>query len=538
MRFRGLLYDRFGRPRLVPAALVAFALSLAIVLGAMRLLTPPLTEEGTARALIAQGKAGEAEAIYARRLKEQPSVPRLLALFEAHRAASALSKFHRHPIGDDDAFSAPAPISSSRPMSDAELDAIVDALPPDVALIGHYLRGDEDAKAAITLGAEAEPPLPWANHLLAGKARAADDDEEAARRYLREGLAFPERSEDIDFAIAIWIDAGAWDSVRDEMADPRVAAALGPQNRYEYSVHEADWRGAFRAFLPMWRDRFHGSGLWLSAVAALAWGFFCARLGRAGDRPLFRIPLYLVAFALGVLSIVPTVALISIEESKLHLVETGDLARDAIVCVFGVGLREEASKLLLFSLLLPILRRWGDKLDVLACGAMVGLGFAAEENLGYFSEYDLHSALARFLTANFLHMAMTGTLASALDDFVRDGERHGRSFFQTSLLVVGLHGAYDLLIGHEEIGGGYMAMIVFVVLTKMFLDAIEVARKKADRGLTPVHAFVVALAVVTGASMAHAIGVVGPAAAPLVMASGLLGEAIMVFVFVRIFSVL
>ena len=36
------------------------------------------------------------------------------------------------------------------------------------------------------------------------------------------------------------------------------------------------------------------------------------------------------------------------------------------IFVFGVGLREEASKLLLFVPLLPLLRRWGDRLDVLA----------------------------------------------------------------------------------------------------------------------------------------------------------------------------
>ena len=171
------------------------------------------------------------------------------------------------------------------------------------------------------------------------------------------------------------------------------------------------------------------------------------------SRMLSLIHIYLTAFVLGVLSIVPTVLLITVEETKLHLVETGEAARDVLFFVFGVGLREEGSKLLLFAALLPALRRWGDKLDVLVCGALVGLGFAAEENLGYLASGDLHTGLGRFLTANFFHMAMTGTLAAALDDFVASPEENAQELSRTALMVIGIHGAYDFLLSHQEYGG-------------------------------------------------------------------------------------
>jgi hypothetical protein len=282
----------------------------------------------------------------------------------------------------------------------------------------------------------------------------------------------------------------------------------------------------------------------MSAIAALGWGFFCARLGKLGQRVAFRLPMYVVAFALGVASVLPTVFLIAIEEAKLRLVETGDPARDVLFFVFGVGLREEASKLLLFLPLLPILRRRGDKLDVLVCGALVGLGFAAEENLGYLAHENLHTGLGRFLTANFFHMALTGTLASALDDFVGDRERYAADFTRTSLFVVAIHGGYDFLLSHEEYGGTYLAMAAFVVLTRLFIGAVETARRGApratagiargrDRGITPLHAFVLAVAIVTGVSLAYAVMAVGPVGALLVMGGGLLGEAIIVYVFVR-----
>ena len=76
-------------------------------------------------------------------------------------------------------------------------------------------------------------------------------------------------------------------------------------------------------------------------------------------------------------------------------------------------------------------------------------------------------------------------------------------------------------------------MAAFVVLTKLFLDAVESARRRADRGITPLHAFIFAVAVVTGVSLAFATVAVGPKAAFVVMGSGLLGQAIIVYVFVR-----
>jgi hypothetical protein len=141
--------------------------------------------------------------------------------------------------------------------------------------------------------------------------------------------------------------------------------------------------------------------------------------------------------------------------------------------------------------------------------------------------------MGRFLTANFFHMALTGTLAAALDDLVTDTERHAQDFSQTLMMVIGMHGAYDFLIAHDEIGGGYLSGVILFLLGRAFLGAIDKARKRADRGLSPLHAFVFALAVVTGVSAVHATVAVGPGQAAIVMAEGLLGEALLVIAFVR-----
>ena len=167
-------------------------------------------------------------------------------------------------------------------------------------------------------------------------------------------------------------------------------------------------------------------------------------------------------------------------------------------------------------------------------GARAGLGFAAEENLGYLSSGDLHTGLGRFLTANFMHMAMTGTLAAAHDDIVAspEGERAGSSLARRSS-VIGMHGAYDFLPSHAEYGGSYFAMTVFFFLARLFLGALDRARRRVDRGFSLLHAFVFAAAVVTGVSAVHASITVGPLPAAAAMAEGLLGEAIIFIVFIR-----
>jgi RsiW-degrading membrane proteinase PrsW (M82 family) len=534
-----LLFHRHGEPRLLVPGIVGVFVAFVLALSLITFTNRPRTEEQRAESLLHSAKPAQAERIYARLVREHPTVPLVLRLLEAHDRARLLEKLlkAREDASSASAMGLPDP---EAPIAEGEIDRLLAELPEAMRPVAQFARGlagksiDPQVHREITEGAAREPPMPWANHLLAREAEQGVSYAEAAGFLEREGLAFPkERGEDLDAALQIWLKLDAWDTVRDKLADPRTSAIAGPDIKYRLAVHDQDWRSAIRWMPSVWAPTLGGTGIVMSGIAALGWAFFCARLGKLGLRPRFRLPMYVTAFVLGVASVLPTIFLIAVEEAKLRLVETGDPTRDILFFVFGVGLREEASKLLLFLPLLPILRRWGDKLDVLVCGAMVGLGFAAEENLNYLASENLHTGLGRFLTANFFHMALTGTLASALDDFVSDREKNASAFMRTSLFVVGIHGAYDFLISHEELGGAYLAMTCFVLLTRLFLQAVDTARRRADRGITPLHAFIFAVAVVTGVSLAYAVMAVGPAAALLVMGSGLLGEAIIVYVFVR-----
>lgn len=547
MRPRELFFTPSGHPRLLLPAIVIAVLTFAVGWGALRAVQGTLPDEERAATLSRTGKFALAEQLYVRVLRARPTVANAIALIENHERAR-LTKRARHGLGkdplDSDAPELPEdprdPHTDEAVMKDDTLDELLDKmLTPDVIQVTRYWRAvDQQAvpselREKIVEGATKEPPLPWYNHALAREAVRQHDLDEAAKRYEREGLAYPERHEDVDRALGIWMQNDAWDHVRTRMQDARVSSAADPMTRYQIAVHERDWKAAAKYLALGWRPRFTLPSLVMAAIAALAWGFFCARLGQLGHKPLRRTVFYLVAFVLGVLSVVPTVCLIAVEEAQLRLVATGDATRDILFYVFGVGLREEASKLLLFAPFLFVLRKWGDKLDVLVCGALVGLGFAAEENLGYLASGDLHTGLGRFLTANFLHMAMTAILATALDDFVQDREKNAAAFSRTTVMVVVMHGAYDFLLSHEEFGGSYFAMAVFFLLVRMFLTAVDHARRKADRGITLTQAFVISLAVVTGTSAVYAVAAVGPAHGAIVMTEGLLGVAILVYAFVR-----
>jgi RsiW-degrading membrane proteinase PrsW (M82 family) len=537
MRLHELLKTPRGEPRLFVPALIALVLTFVVGWVAMRAVQQTLPDEQRAASLARTSRFAAAEEIYVHLLRERPTVKLAIAMLDNHEQARARKRLRD---GNSGGLNGAAADRDEVVMTDETLDDLLEfQLPPDISLVARFWRAtDKEAvpsglREAIVVGAEQDPPLPWHNHALGREARRHHELDDAAKRYEREGLAFPERAEDIDHAVLLWIGAGAWDHVRERMQDARVATAAAPITKYQLAVHDRDWKAAARWLAMAWRPHLTASSLVMTGVAALAWGFFCARLGKLGERVRRRLPLYVFAFALGVLSVIPTACLIAVEEATLRLVETGDPMRDILFFVFGVGLREEASKLLLFLPLLPILRKWGDRLDVLVCGALVGLGFAAEENIDYLARGDLHTGLGRFLTANFLHMAMTAILAAALDDFVRDREKYAVEFSRTSLMVVGMHGAYDFLLSHEEYGGSYFAMAVFFVLVRMFLSAVDHARRKADRGLALTQAFTISLAVVTGTSAVYAVATVGAVQGALVMTEGLLGVAILVYAFVR-----
>jgi RsiW-degrading membrane proteinase PrsW (M82 family) len=523
------MFKQGGRSRaggVLALTLLALALTFALGLVADHLAGRLRSPQERARSLAYKGLYAEAERVYLDLARHRPaSLPAVVELLDNHE----LLLLARGPLFDE-----------------SEIDQLLVApdLPPDIALLGRWWRevtrqdgshvvgplGGLEDRAAVLSAADAEPPVPWANHLLGREAERDERDEQAAERFAREATAFDDRREDAERACGRWIEDGDWDRLRAALARPQFARQVGAGVRMQEAVRRRNWGGAARWFFPSQYEGATLGVLALALVSGLAWFAICAQMGFVGERPRLRGPLYLAAFVLGIASTYVALAVAILEHGAFGLAEKGEAAVDLIYFVVGVGLREELSKALLLLPLVPIIARWGRRREALACGALVGLGFAAEENLGYF-HMGLSTALSRFLTANFLHVSTTGLVAVAIDDYVRGREDRPGDLSRTLMLVIVAHGLYDFFLSSASVDrGSFLSMLVFVLLTRRFVDVL---RGLPGREGPLLRLFCVGLAVVAGTSFVYASARVGPEHAALALLDGALGVIIVVYVFVR-----
>lgn len=509
-------------------AIIAASFVVGIALDVISARTGSLDER--ARQLSARGSYLDAEALYWETLQAKGAdLPTLIALID-NRAALVESVMIGAMTGRS--------VAAHAVVSPDAFARLLDRndVAPDVRVLARFWAavqlgwGTPDEPAVRAL-ADALKPVRHANRLLGRAAALVEQLPEAATRFEKEGLSFPDDGAgDLSYALDIWIRLEAWDKVKARIDDPAWADVVGPRARRALAEHEKDWPAYL---LWLWPASFAGTRIWpigLAVVAGSLWFAIAASLGGAGVRPQ-RLVLYLFAFVLGIISIYPTLILITIEENLFNLRFTGEPVADAIYFVFGVGLREELCKFLLFLPLLPLLRRRGSRIEALICGAMVGLGFAAEENVSYFHRYDVTAALGRFLTANFLHMALTGLVGLAAYDADRRTGSGSIDLNTTFLFAVLIHGAYDFLLASPAVADySIFAMTVFVLLSQRFLR--EVLSSNATPPASTLRLFIVSIAILTGVSYIFATTLVGPWMAFQLIAVGVVGQAILIYMFV------
>ena len=228
------------------------------------------------------------------------------------------------------------------------------------------------------------------------------------------------------------------------------------QDNYETAVAAADWTGVLGLVWDNVWQRIK-SPLWvtMAALTGLLW-FLVIHVAAAV--PVRRWWLGLAGVGCGLLSIPATHIIATMQESWLNGQEHGHGLNDILYCVSGIGLREELAKLLLFLPLLPFLRKL-PAAQVLAVAASVGLGFAALENVQYFQRSEGSQVWGRFITANFLHLALTGLTGLALWQTVRDS-RWLTHFAGVFIAAVVFHGLWDFRPTDPRIAGDYHYFVV------------------------------------------------------------------------------
>ena len=412
--------------------------------------------------------------------------------------------------------------------------------PAEAGLAADFLAAwkPADDHALDRLKARADhPDAPrFANYVVGCVEMKRQDYPAAYARFHKEGERDP-AIESRDLAVQALVAGDDFATLTALKKDPRYQRSFPPAVSLKTAIGSRDWRGILK-WLPLTElDSFQTGIVIVALIAGLAWAFVLVQLGEAPG--LFSTPslLCLVALACGALSTLPTGYLVILEEDFLHFTGGADFYHVIAYNVGGVGVREELCKLLLFLPLLPFLLKRGDEFEALIVASFVGLGFAIEENCGYFAMSEAASAPGRFLSANFFHVALTGVNGLAVFRLCTRGVAGLNEFLFAFPLTILAHGAYDALFELPGVeGGDYFAMAVYVAFSAYYFGLVRQLRNAVRTTISLTGAFVGGIAVVAGSAIAYAIIVLGPIAGLTAVFPALLGNAILLFMFFREFD--
>jgi RsiW-degrading membrane proteinase PrsW (M82 family) len=248
--------------------------------------------------------------------------------------------------------------------------------------------------------------------------------------------------------------------------------------------------------------------LLLAVFTALLWYLVLMRYGSQDVQ--LRWWWGLLPFAAGVLSIVPTVWMAIFQAQVLQLKEADSTVALLKYYILGVGMREEVAKMLLMLPFMPWLLRRRSAGLALMVGALVGLGFAFEENTGYIFGGEEVAAFTRLFSANFMHVAMSGLCGLALYELLRSRFGSAQQFLLWVGLVILAHGVYDWAFTGvvETAAVGSLGMISIVVLALL----AEHFFRHVNAFLKPKRMSVSATSILLwGAAVLGAVGFIGAA---------------------------
>jgi len=284
----------------------------------------------------------------------------------------------------------------------------------------------------------------------------------------------------------------------------------------------------------MLADLQHVGPTMLAVFAGCCWFAFLLQtleVTRLRDQRLW---LALAAVGLGALSVWPTLFLLLWQEVAWELNDSRELMPGLRYNILGVGLREELAKLCCLLPLMPFLLRQRNELVVLLVSACVGLGFAIEENIGYFSGSQGQAAIGRFLTANPFHMTLTGLIGLAVYRGLRYPRDWGPHALATFGLMVFAHGIYDAAISLPALADYSIATtIIFALVVYQFFHELRELRTTSNDTISLTATFLCGVSLVTSATFVYLSATLGSDAAFDTLFNGILSMSLMVYLFLR-----
>ncbi|MGC4074980.1 MAG: PrsW family glutamic-type intramembrane protease [Nibricoccus sp.] len=417
---------------------------------------------------------------------------------------------------------------------------------PDEALLASDFIALHSGDSALQKSAEqrlktlasGEAPPRFVHHLLGVHEQSQGNDQQAAKHFIQEGRhpeAVASRAQAVQSLIA-----GKKFTELDQLTreDPRYAELISASDRLEIAVAQKDWRAILK-WTPLSQIEIQHRGLLaLTLITGLAWGFFLFHLGQTEKFFSSTTALCVAGFILGAVSTTPTILAVIWQDDFLGFSRTGNSFQILAYNVGGIGLREEVCKLLLFLPLLPFLLRRDDEREALLVASFVGLGFAIEENGSYFLGSQGIDGPGRFLTANFLHIVLTGMNGLALFRACAHGGRGINEFLTVFPLTVLVHGLYDGLSDVPELMeiGGYLAITLYVVSSILYFHRAYELRENLRMTISLTGAFILGLSVVTAVVLIEQISAIGPGPGLTRIVPEFIGVGVLILMFTRTFN--
>lgn len=272
----------------------------------------------------------------------------------------------------------------------------------------------------------------------------------------------------------------------------------------------------------------------LAAFAGVCWLVFCLQAAQVRGWRDSKLWLMLGGVAMGGLSIWPTHFFGMWLKRRLSMAESADLVDGVRFFVLGVGLPEEGAKLLCFLPLIPLLLLIRGDLIAMMTAGCVGLGFAFVENVTYFHGSIGRDAVGRYLTANPLHMTLTGLAGLAFYRAARDPKGWGPQALLVFGLMVLAHGLYDATIVIPAFGDlAIVGSIIFALVVYQFFRELRELRPKQPEVVSLTATFLAGVSLVTAATFVYVSSLVGFGPACDAMVLQVISTSLMAYLFLR-----
>jgi len=306
-------------------------------------------------------------------------------------------------------------------------------------------------------------------------------------------------------------------------------------DQLESLAEQREWSQLWWALPKVAYFRADGPGpVVLAVIAGCCWFVFLWQAMKLPGLRDLQLWCALLAIPLGVLSIWPTLFWSYWQEQVWNLHESQELIPGVRYFVLSVGLREELAKLLCLLPLMPILLRLRNELTTLLVSGCVGLGFAIEENVGYFTSSAGTSTLGRFLSANPLHITLTALAGLALYRALQNPKRWGSHSLGVFGMLVFAHGLYDTFIVVPALAEySLFGMIIFALVIYQFFRELRELRPSQGDTISLSANFLCGVSLLTAATFVYLSATLGMSVAFDSLAAGVIGQAVMVYLFLR-----